>query len=140
MNKATLYTIVISLVVVAVGAIMVVCGQIVNKDGRKFKGEMLNIMGGLIIGFGFTLIPMIGYCVKMSLEKKKARREQSDPNDLDPSNVNPNEYVAVTNHLLQVMYICILYILQLSLLNLLLSVPTNFSNPNKGPESITFVV
>ena len=106
MHKATLYTIAISIVVIVIGAIMVVCGQLVNKDGRKFMGEMLNIGGGLIIFIGLILIPLIGYCVKMSLEKSRARREQSDPNDLDNdgSNGNPNENyrVAVTNNLLQV--------------------------------------
>ena len=106
MNKATLYIIVISLVVVAIGAIMVVCGQLVNKDGKKFIGETLNIIGGLIISLGSTLIPIIGYCVKMSMEKNKARREQIDATDLDPQNnattSNENYRVAVTNHLVQV--------------------------------------
>ena len=108
MNKATLYTIAISIVVIVIGAIMLVCGQLVNKDAdRKFIGEMLNIGGGMLIFIGLTLIPIIGYCVKMSLEKSRARREQSDPNDLDyaaSNNGNPNENyrVAVTNHLLQV--------------------------------------
>ena len=110
MNKATLYIIVISLVVVAIGAIMVVCGQIVNKD--EFIGETLNIIGGLIISLGSTLIPIIGYCVKMSMEKNKARREQIDATNLDPQNYattsndnsNENYRVAVTNHLLQVIF------------------------------------
>ena len=112
MNKATLYIIVISLVVVAIGAIMVVCGQLVNKDGKKFIGETLNIIGGLIISLGSTLIPIIGYCVKMSMEKNKARREQIDATNLDPQNYattsndnsNENYRVAVTNHLLQVIF------------------------------------
>ena len=43
-----------------------------------------------LIGFGVTLIwCMIGYCVKMSLEKSRARREQSDPNDLAVKNPAP---------------------------------------------------
>ena len=111
MNKATLYIIVISLVVVAIGAIMVVCGQLVNKYGIII-GETLNIIGGLIISLGSTLIPIIGYCVKMSMEKNKARREQIDATNLDPQNYattsndnsNENYRVAVTNHLLQVIF------------------------------------
>ena len=51
MNKGTLYTIAISIVVIVIGAIMLVCGQLVNKDAdRKFIGEMLNIVGGMIKG------------------------------------------------------------------------------------------
>merc|ERR1712038_842110 len=75
MNKPTLYTLVISLVVVAIGVIMWVCGQFYR---HTFIGETLNIIGGLIFSLGLTLIPIIGYCVKMSMEKNKARREQID--------------------------------------------------------------
>ena len=108
MNKPTLYTLVISLIVVAIGVIMWVCGQFYR---HTFIGETLNIIGGLIFSLGLTLIPIIGYCVKMSMEKNKARREQTDTNNgLDPqnyaattnANANENYRVAVTNHLLQV--------------------------------------
>ena len=103
MNKPTLYTLVISLIVVAIGVIMWVCGQFYR---HTFIGETLNIIGGLIFSLGLTLIPIIGYCVKMSMEKNKARREQIDATDLDPQNnattSNENYRVAVTNHLVQV--------------------------------------
>ena len=108
MNKPTLYTLVISLIVVAIGVIMWVCGQFYR---HTFIGETLNIIGGLIFSLGLTLIPIIGYCVQMSMEKNEARREQTDANGLDPQNyaantsndnANENYRVAVTNHLLQV--------------------------------------
>ena len=109
MNKPTLYTLVISLIVVAIGVIMWVCGQFYR---HTFIGETLNIIGGLIFSLGLTLIPIIGYCVKMSMEKNKARREQIDATNLDPQNYattsndnsNENYRVAVTNHLLQVIF------------------------------------
>ena len=59
---------------------MWVCGQFYR---HTFIGEALNIIGGLIFSLGLTLIPIIGYCVKMSMEKNKARREQIDATDLD---------------------------------------------------------
>ena len=105
MNKPTLYTLVISLIVVAIGVIMWVCGQFYR---HTFIGETLNIIGGLIFSLGLTLIPIIGYCVKMSMEKSKARREQSDTNNpqnyaaTTNANANENYRVAITNHLLQV--------------------------------------
>ena len=105
MNKPTLYTLVISLIVVAIGVIMWVCGQFYR---HTFIGETLNIIGGLIFSLGLTLIPIIGYCVKMSMEKSKARRQQSDTNNpqnyaaTTNANANENYRVAVTNHLLQV--------------------------------------
>ena len=120
MNKAIIYTIVISLVVVAIGGWMVFCGTNMgvhldlfsapNKP-RLYRKYMLLYIGGLIILLGLTLIPMIGYCVQMSMEKNEARREQIDANVLDPQNyaantsndnANENYRVAVTNHLLQV--------------------------------------
>ena len=86
---------------------MWVCGQFYR---HTFIGETLNIIGGLIFSLGLTLIPIIGYYVKMSMEKNKARREQIDATDLDPqnyaattnANANENYRVAITNHLLQV--------------------------------------
>ena len=132
MNKAILYTIVISLVVVAIGGWMVFCGTNMgvhldlfsapNKP-RLYRKYMLLYIGGLIILLGLTLIPMIGYCVQMSMEKNEARREQIDANGLDPQNyaanssndnANENYRVAVTNHLLQVpMYLIFEFFLPL---------------------------
>ena len=132
MNKAIIYTIVISLVVVAIGGWMVFCGTNMgvhldlfsapNKP-RLYRKYMLLYIGGLIILLGLTLIPMIGYCVQMSMEKNEARREQIDANGLDPQNyaantsndnANENYRVAVTNHLLQVpMYLIFEFFLPL---------------------------
>ena len=77
-----------------------------DKEPKSIDPYVVVISVTFTLTFFIVFVWIIGYCVKMSMEKSKARREQIDATDLDPQNnattSNENYRVAVTNHLLQV--------------------------------------
>ena len=82
-----------------------------DKEPKSIDPYVVVISVTFTLIFFIVFVWIIGYCVKMSMEKNKARREQTDINNgLDPqnyaattnANANENYRVAITNHLLQV--------------------------------------
>ena len=82
-----------------------------DKEPKSIDPYVVVISVTFTLIFFIVFVWIIGYCVKMSMEKNKARREQTDTNNgLDPktyaattnANANENYRVAITNHLLQV--------------------------------------
>ena len=77
-----------------------------DKEPKSIDPYVVVISVTFTLIFFIVFVWIIGYCVKMSMEKNKARREQIDATDLDPQNnattSNENYRVAVTNHLVQV--------------------------------------
>ena len=79
-----------------------------DKEPKSIDPYVVVISVTFTLIFFIVFVWIIGYCVKMSMEKSKARREQSDTNNpqnyaaTTNANANENYRVAVTNHLLQV--------------------------------------
>ena len=79
-----------------------------DKEPKSIDPYVVVISVTFTLIFFIVFVWIIGYCVKMSMEKSKARREQRDTNNpqnyaaTTNANANENYRVAVTNHLLQV--------------------------------------
>ena len=79
-----------------------------DKEPKSIDPYVVVISVTFTLIFFIVFVWIIGYCVKMSMEKSKARREQSDTNNpqnyaaTTNANANENYRVAVTNNLLQV--------------------------------------
>ena len=91
-----------------------------DKEPKSIDPYVVVISVTFTLIFFIVFVWIIGYCVKMSMEKNKARREQTDINNgLDPqnyaattTNANENYRVAVTNHLVQVCIKFLIFFLQ----------------------------